>query len=586
MSRSAAVVSRFPWSEASSRFPRTQAVSRSPRRERLRTGADTFTWAACRPKLRRFGIGSAVVLCLWTIGCGPAAADPPPEVSASAVQATSPAATAPAPPPLPPPAPTVDGQAIALVRELVAELDAGRIPAAEAKLAAVRSLLPTMPPAVRHYVAGVERELQRARVAATDPNLPAKLAAVEAALATGDLPNARQLLEAAVAGKTEPLPPELVALRTRVRQAERERLRLSKELEAWGTAAHRPSPAAEATFWLAPAATLQAAATLAPPADPAAVLRRRELLLRLATAAPLPAAWLEAEVGTVPSMLPIEPATASTAATGRALLATALAPETPPDRARRCWDALALLPRPPAEVAVRVLPLPSGLDDASLAARLKAAAKACSVHRLRDPVGLRSWPGLTPEHERLLSELPGRLRELTAEPAGPQTRQAARLWQTVLGLAEPVPVRDATVLAAAESPADHPPAALLDGKWETRKAEESWRSVAKGACWAVLDLGRPRVVTQVKLWNYNGPEGLHVGCRDVLIGVGRVPGGTDAAVLAELPKAPGAATSEDYGVVIDIPPTEGRYVYFECRTTHGNDVRGGLTEVVVKAAFE
>lgn len=546
---------------------------------------------------------AAAALLAAASGCGKPAEAPPPAAARAASSTSAPSAAASTPPVVaapPAPAAAPDEAVVQEIKGAVEALDSGRLDDAQARLDALRPLRRTLPPAVRTYLEGVDKELAALRADHTQAAALVEIESLQSLVAAGSLEEVRRRLPAVESAPASTgVKSRLAKLKQALRNESERQERLRQELEAW-LRSPGPAPAAESSFWGAPRATAAALAqSLSTPAVPAAAgasprdLRRGlDLLLRLqassgsseaiwraALAPELSGAWLGP-----PSLLETH---AEVVGLGPLLLERAThSPESKAEDARAvlCLELLQRTADPPADAFPRLLAL-AFVDSPRLGPALSAAARGAWRHGQRDLVGRRGLESLSSEDQARLEKLPTRLKGLV-DGDDPAVRRGARELSTALGLRPPKKLEKVTVSAASGNNPDQPPAALLDGVWNSVKPENSWRPYTRGAAWIVLDLGASRTLSHVKLWNYNTADGAPYGWREGSAVVSDDPGGSAGAVAFDLPKAPGKTDPLDFGKMIELPFARGRYLRLECRTSHLGEPRGGLTEAELFTADE
>lgn len=563
----------------------------------------SFTAPGRNAFVSRAVASAAAALVAAAAGCGKPVEAPPPSTPAAASTSAPSAAvsTPPAAPPTPPtPAATPDEAVVQEIRGAVEALDSGRLDDAQARLDALRPLRRALPPVVRSYLEGVDKELAALRADHSQAAALEEIEALQSLVAAGSLEEVRRRLPAVESAPASPgVKSRLAKLKQALRNEAERQERLRQELEAW-LRSPGPSPAAETSFWGAPRASAAALAqSLSTPPAPAAAgaaprdLRRGlDLLLRLqassgsseavwraALAPELSGAWLGP-----PSLLETH---AEIVGLGPLLLERAThSPESKAEDARAvlCLELLQRTADPPVDVFPRLLAL-AFVDSPRLGPALSAAARSAWRHGQRDLVGRRGLESLSSEDQVRLEKLPARLKGLVdAEDAS--IRRGARELSAALGLRPPKKLEKVSVSAASGSNPDQPPAAVLDGVWNSVKPENSWRPYTRGAAWIVLDLGVSRTLSHVKLWNYNTADGALYGWREGFAVVSDDPGGSAGAVAFELPRAPGKSDPPDYGKMIELPFSRGRYLRLECRASYLGEPRGGLTEAELFTADE
>lgn len=244
--------------------------------------------------------------------------------------------------------------------------------------------------------------------------------------------------------------------------------------------------------------------------------------------------------------------------------------------------ALAQVPDPPdvtlGSLASRVAP-----QGAESAAALAAMSHAVRVHDLRDWTSLRGVPQAS--EDAVMDRLRETVREL-ANPkdptkADPGVLDAARRLGVVTGLFQPAPLTGVKVLRAEAETPEGPAAAVLDGVWNSVDPKTMWRYPVAQRGSLLLDLGEERTVTAVRIWNWNEPSGAQRGWKEVEVFVSVAPAELAPAATGIVPPAPGAADVPDYGALIPVTPTRGRYVRLQAKSNWTLESHSGLSEVQV-----
>jgi len=275
---------------------------------------------------------------------------------------------------------------------------------------------------------------------------------------------------------------------------------------------------------------------------------------------------------------------AKTAGAGRLLLDLALAAKEPPQRVA-ALTALAIVVDPPPGTFLALLPW-IDQDGPELPVALAAVAHAVEVHHQYDIATRRTLEGdLVPQQVEQLELLPARLSKLVAAsspPAAAETAPAARRLAIVLRLIRAEAIADVKVLAFGAEQDDSPAAAVLDGVWNTTDGKQMWRYPGNKPGSLVLDLGSPRTVAGVRIWNLNEAGGAQRGWKDVAVCVGDVPAAlVTPAATGQVAKAPGTANPPDYSVTIPVDFVRGRYVRLRADSVWSREHQSGLTEVQV-----
>jgi hypothetical protein len=245
--------------------------------------------------------------------------------------------------------------------------------------------------------------------------------------------------------------------------------------------------------------------------------------------------------------------------------------------------ALANVQDPPSETLVSLL-LRLQADDAALGDALRVAAKAARLHRQVDVPSRRGLDGLTEEQEKLLAALPARLEKIVAADAksgelGETARQAMSLG-IVTGILEPAVLKPLKVVRP-DPETERAAQAVADGQWNSTDAAHMWLHSTEGRPLVVLDLGRERTVTGVRIWNYNLPGTLYRGWKEVELFVSPEPALLSPVARGQVPQARGEATGADYSVTLAVPAVRGRYIKIEPRSTWNPDGSGGVTEIEI-----
>jgi hypothetical protein len=265
---------------------------------------------------------------------------------------------------------------------------------------------------------------------------------------------------------------------------------------------------------------------------------------------------------------------------GPRLLKLATSSESDPQRIA-ALSALALVDDPPLETFVALLPVITAKGP-DLVAALLAAQHAVTTHGQQDLLRQQGLsPELSEETQNQLAAFPERLAKIIASENVSAANAARHLAIATRQQASP-PLENLRVLAFSGEVATSPAAAVLDGLWKTVTKTQMWQHPVKQPGVLVLDLGKQRTVTGIRIWNFNETGGMHRGWKDVKIFVGSTPD-VLATVTArgQIPAAPGKATEEDYSTVIPIDFVRGRYVRLEAENQWRADQYGGLSEVQV-----
>jgi hypothetical protein len=427
-------------------------------------------------------------------------------------------------------------------------------------------------------VAAVQAERLRARRAAA-------LSRADELLAAGDLENALASLEEVKS--LEPSVEERAQadkLISEIERRRRVRRKLLVAMQLLGSAQRAEVRAAQSELFAEPDVALPLLLQAAQADQPTLVANALEMLRRLnRPAVALPAM---VEVLKRPAQQASWPAAvreltrAQAAGAGPALLELAVRSELPEQRAA-ALQALAEVPDPPQHTLPALMPLIEA-DDPATPAALQAAAHAVLVHQQQDLAARRGLDGLDAASDERLTHLETRLAALTARwEQEPELGAAAARLALCTRLLAPQPLEGVRLASFSGELPSSPAAAVVDGVWNAVGPETQWRLPASQRAALVLDLGRPRLVCGVKVWNLNEPGSTHRGWKEVELFVSDSP--APLAPLAEglvLP-APGAADVADYGTYIPVPPTLGRYVKLQARSAWREDAYKGLSEVQV-----
>jgi soluble cytochrome b562 len=245
--------------------------------------------------------------------------------------------------------------------------------------------------------------------------------------------------------------------------------------------------------------------------------------------------------------------------------------------------ALATTADPPAEsflaLAARLEPTPAARPE-----MLRVMTRCALKHGQRDLWALR---GLTEaaDVDKTIARLPEILRSwyssATNSPRDNELAWEARRLAVVLGLEFGAPFTGVKVERAEADSPEGPATAAVDGVWNSLDPKTQWRYPADKRGSLLLDLGQDRMVTAVRIWNWNEAGGVQRGWKEVEIFVSETPSElTPVATIFLLP-APGLADSPDFGVLIPIAAVKGRYVRLQAKSTWAVDSHSGLAEVQV-----
>ena len=244
---------------------------------------------------------------------------------------------------------------------------------------------------------------------------------------------------------------------------------------------------------------------------------------------------------------------------------------------------LAALSDPPAATVSALAPLTGRADsEAEMPLVLRAMARAVLVHGQRDWVARRGFDSpLAPPVEAELAKLPARLDAWLAADAksSEELRASARTLAVLLGRVPAQPLTGLKIVRAEGETPESPAAAVLDGVWNSIEAKTMWRHPATVRGALLIDLGQSRTVTSVRVWNWNEPSGGQRGWKEFEIYVSDSPAELTPVATGIVPPAPGAANTPDYGTLVPIPPTVGRYVRLQAKSTWTTDSHSGLAEV-------
>lgn len=278
---------------------------------------------------------------------------------------------------------------------------------------------------------------------------------------------------------------------------------------------------------------------------------------------------------------------------GPALLNLAL--QTTDDSQRlAALGALATTADPPPET---FLALAARLEQTptTRAAMLRVMTRGALRHGQRDLWALRGLSE-TADAEKAITPLPTLLRSwyspnaapapANPAPAAPSPSDAAVSWEArrlavVLGLEAGAPITGVKVeRAEAESP-EGPATAAVDGVWNSLDPKTQWRYPADKRGSLLLDLGQERMVTAVRIWNWNEAGGAQRGWKEVEVFVSDTPSELNPVATVVLLPAPGVADAPDFGVQVPIPAVKGRYVRLQAKSTWVVESHSGLAEVQI-----
>jgi hypothetical protein len=249
-------------------------------------------------------------------------------------------------------------------------------------------------------------------------------------------------------------------------------------------------------------------------------------------------------------------------------------------------EALATAAEPPAEAFTTLEPLLAVAGPTRLVA-LRALTRAVALHGQRDLWAERGLDGAVPPAaiERL-RDLPERLQAWIKPPAGaesvpPELAREARRLTAVLGRDAGGPLTGVKVVRAESETADGPATAALDGVWNSVDLKTMWRFPAGQRGSILLDLGEERLVTGVRVWNWNEPSGTQRGWKELEIYVSNSPAELNPTASGFLLPAPGVADPPDYGSQIPVPAAIGRYVRIQAKSYWTVESHSGLAEIQV-----
>ncbi len=439
--------------------------------------------------------------------------------------------------------------------------------------------------AVREAALELEARLGAADAERRRSGREAALERASELLAAGDLENALSALEAARA--LEPTPDERAQVDTLMAEIERRRRvrrKLLVAIQLLGSSQRSEVRAAQSELFAEPDVAIPLLLQAAQSDQPTLVANALEMLRRLNQ----PAISLPAMVGVLSrpeqqSSWPAairELARSQKSGAGLALLELANRSSLAEQRAA-ALRALAEVPDPPEQTLPVLLPVIEADGPETLPA-LEAAAHAVLVHDQQDLAARRGLGPLEPAVEDRLVRLATRLASLAARSAqDAELATAAARLALCTRLLAPKPLEGVTLASFSGELTASPAAAVLDGVWNSTSPETQWRLPASQRAAVVLDLGQPRLVCGVKVWNLNEPGSTHRGWRDVELFVSDSPAPLVPLAEGLVLQAPGAANVHDFGTYIPIAPTVGRYVKLQARTAWREDAYKGLAEVQV-----
>ncbi|MFO0871159.1 MAG: hypothetical protein U0935_19725 [Pirellulales bacterium] len=247
--------------------------------------------------------------------------------------------------------------------------------------------------------------------------------------------------------------------------------------------------------------------------------------------------------------------------------------------------ALATSTPPPASALFRLAPLLDSTPPVQVAV-LQVLTRCVVQHGQRDFWAHRGWPAESDEATLAsVRKLPEKLQpwlQPAADQAPPAelTREARRL-AAVLQLLPGQPLTGVKVERAEAEMPEGPAAAVLDGVWNSTDLKTMWRYPADKRGSLLFDLGSERIVTGIRIWNWNEPGGVQRGWKEVDVFVSSSPAELAPVATATVLPAPGVADSPDYGVLIPLPAAVGRYVRIQARSNWTLESHSGLAEVQV-----
>lgn len=254
---------------------------------------------------------------------------------------------------------------------------------------------------------------------------------------------------------------------------------------------------------------------------------------------------------------------------------------------RAALEALATSAEPPAESLQALTPLLDAVGPIQVAA-LRVMTRSVVLHGQRD---LWAQRGLTdsPRGESVqpIEALPERLQAWWKSAPGaegaasPELAREARRLAAVLGVEPGTPLAGIKVERAEAELPDGPAAAVLDGVWNSVDLKTMWRYSSDKRGSLLLDLGSERIVTGVRIWNWNEAAGGHRGWKEVEVFVSNSPAELNPVATGVVLPAPGAADTPDYGIHIPIPAVAGKYLRLQAKSNWTIDVHTGLAEVQV-----
>lgn len=254
------------------------------------------------------------------------------------------------------------------------------------------------------------------------------------------------------------------------------------------------------------------------------------------------------------------------------------------DERRTALRWLAVVQDPPPETFFTLLPL-CQQESAFLKEACLAVNHAAWVHHQREVLAIRN-PHLSDEQRATLKNFRQQLLQLaTSEELAAENSEAWLATQSLavtLGVLSSQPIEKLSVFAASGAEADHPAEAVIDGKWPEKDAPGTqWYNPVDRPTWIVLDLGEPKPVCGVRIWNYSYHHDWGRGYRDVYLTVSNNPSDLQKHGYGFVPKGSYENTRQDFSTRIDLPLRTGRFVILRCGKSWHNAHRAGLAEVQI-----
>jgi len=266
---------------------------------------------------------------------------------------------------------------------------------------------------------------------------------------------------------------------------------------------------------------------------------------------------------------------------GKPLLELALA-STDPAVAVPVLSALSGASDPPPETLVALLPQ-IYKDSPALASSLSAAYRSITVNHQHDVLTRRGVDvEVTETQDRQLNGLADRLQSIIkSADKQPDAAWGAQRLAIAMRLMSAETLPGLKVVRATADAPESPATAVVDGVWDSVDVKTMWQHPYKRLTTIVLDLGTERTVTGIRIWNYNEQSGAHRGWKDVEIYVSSDPSPTVPAAIGVVPPAPGIAGTPDYGAILQVPFTKGRFVKLQLLSVWREDGIAGLSEVQI-----